>query len=76
MADEKQTTGTQRKREEVSRKHFIAALRATDCSFNTATLVAMTHAAADEIERVCEMRDEAEAAYEAVWAERVENQNG
>ena len=61
------TTGTLRQREDIARKVFVSRLRAADASWNQASLISMAHAAANELERLCEMLEEAEAAYDAAW---------
>lgn len=46
-----------------ARLALIETLRATDTSWRVDTVVAMARAAADDIERLCEMLEEAEEAH-------------
>jgi hypothetical protein len=66
------TTGTLRQREDIARRVFIARLRAADASWNQTSLISMAHAAANEIERLCKMLEESEAAYEAACEDALE----
>lgn len=43
------------------RQAFIASLRAADCSWDKAVLVALAHTAANEIERLTEMAGDLQA---------------